>query len=291
MTANTNGTVTTLPRPAVTTDGLDQLAAVDTGAQALTVQAPEVAEPADIQEQARQAYRDSVTAGQPLSGKTLGEMFERGERWGRDRIAEAKKGTGSTVTTRPATARRSKAPVVKATAVPSEKADAAVPVAVRKPAPRTPDVVAPAPVVRPSGGRLVSWVGFVFGSIMSVAANVLHTWLPAATMPDGWSPGIASQVGAAVWPIGLLLSVEVLSRVAWQSGFWWSLARYGGAGTVALGSAVISYGHLRDVLAAWGYGLLAAHVGPLVLDGLMVISGFALLAMSTQHNGTKGATA
>jgi hypothetical protein len=290
MTANTNGTVTTLPRPAVTTDGLNSVAAVDTDAATATGQAPEVAEPADVQEQARQAYRDSVAADQPLSGKALGEMFERGERWGRDRIAEAKKGTGSAVTARPATARKPKAPVVKAT-VPSEKTDAAVPVAPSKPAPRTPDVTVPAPVVRPPGGRLVSWVGFVFGSIMSVAANVLHTWLPAATMPDGWSPGIASQIGAAVWPIGLLLSVEVLSRVQWQSGFWWSLARYGGAGTVALGSAVISYGHLRDVLAAWGYGLLAAHVGPLVLDGLMVISGFALLAMSTRHNGTKGAAA
>lgn len=43
---------------------------------------------------------------------------------------------------------------------------------------------------------------------------------------------------------------------------------------------MISYGHVRDVLAAWGYGALASYVGPLVLDGLMVVSGFALLAMS-----------
>jgi len=34
------------------------------------------------------------------------------------------------------------------------------------------------------------------------------------------------------------------------------------------------------VLLAWQYDLLAAAVGPLVLDGLMVISGFALLAAS-----------
>jgi hypothetical protein len=60
-----------------------------------------------------------------------------------------------------------------------------------------------------------------------------------------------------------------------------SLVRFGGAGTVALGSAVISYGHVQDVLAAWGYNVLAAHVGPLVLDGLMSISGFALLAMTS----------
>ena len=115
----------------------------------------------------------------------------------------------------------------------------------------------------------------------------LHTWLPLADKPAGWAPGIAPQIGAAVWPIGLLLSVEVLSRVPWPRGWAWSLARYGGAGTVALGSAVISYGHLRDVLLAWGYGPMGAHVGPLVLDGLMVISGFALLAMSSHDKTAK----
>jgi hypothetical protein len=129
------------------------------------------------------------------------------------------------------------------------------------------------------GGRLVAWLGFVFGSVVSIAANVIHVWLPASFMPPGWTPGIAPQIGAAVWPIVLLISVEVLSRVQWPTGFLWGLARYAGAGTVAIGSAVISYGHLREVLLAWGYGHPGADVGPLVLDGLMVVSGFALLAM------------
>jgi hypothetical protein len=48
---------------------------------------------------------------------------------------------------------------------------------------------------------------------------------------------------------------------------------------------VISYGHLRGVLVAWHYSPLAAAVGPLVLDGLMVVCGFALLAnsLTTSH--------
>ena len=58
----------------------------------------------------------------------------------------------------------------------------------------------------------------------------------------------------------------------------WATARF--AGTVALGSAAISYGHLRSVLLAWQYNTLAATVGPLVLDGLMIVSGFALLAIT-----------
>ncbi|WP_330179637.1 helix-turn-helix domain-containing protein [Nocardia sp. NBC_01503] len=133
-------------------------------------------------------------------------------------------------------------------------------------------------------GRLVSWTGFVFGSLTSIAANVLHTWLPAAHMPPGWTPGIAPQIGAAVWPIGLLLSVEVLSRAQWRGGRMWGVARYGGAGAVAFGSAVISYSHVRDVLMAWGYGHPAAEFGPLTLDGLMVVCGFALMSMSTDSD-------
>jgi hypothetical protein len=140
----------------------------------------------------------------------------------------------------------------------------------------------------PPGGRFVAWAGFVFGSVMSVAANVLHAWLPAPHQPPGWSPGVAPQIGAAVWPLGLMLAVEALSRIRWPHGLLWSLARFGGAGTVAVGSAVISYGHLRDVLLAWQYGPLAADVGPLVLDGLMVVCGFALLAISRTSTGEEG---
>lgn len=143
----------------------------------------------------------------------------------------------------------------------------------------SPPVDLPAPELAP-GGRMVAWIGFVFGSVMSIAANVLHTWLPAANQSPGSSPSLPAQIGAAVWPIGLLLSVEVLSRVRWPRRRLWTLTRFGGAGAVALGSATISYGHLRDVLLAWQYNPLAAAVGPLVLDGLMVISGFALLAIS-----------
>lgn len=132
----------------------------------------------------------------------------------------------------------------------------------------------------PAGGRLVAWTGFLFGSITSIAANVLHVWLPTVHQAPGWTPGLAPQLGAAVWPIGLMLAVEAVSRIRWPAGIGWALARFGGAGTVALGSAVISYGHLRAVLVAWHYSPLAADVGPLVLDGLMIVCGFALLANS-----------
>ncbi|MFJ9368786.1 helix-turn-helix domain-containing protein [Nocardia sp. NPDC101769] len=131
------------------------------------------------------------------------------------------------------------------------------------------------------GGKVVAWAGFIFGSVLSIVMNWLHTWLPAASKPHGWTPGVWPQIGSAVWPVTLLLAVEALSRVRWKPGLAWSLARYGGVGTVAAGSALISYGHVHDVLQSWEYGTVGSAVGPLVLDGLMVACGFALLSESS----------
>ena len=132
----------------------------------------------------------------------------------------------------------------------------------------------------PAGGKVVAWCGLVFGSVVSVAANVLAARIPPRDAPAGWSPRLDAQVGAAVWPVALLLSVEVLSRIPWPDGWLWRAARYGGVGLVAAGSAGISYQHIRDVLASWGYPVLSAGVGPLVVDGLMTASGVALLAIA-----------
>lgn len=143
-----------------------------------------------------------------------------------------------------------------------------------------------APGGSPAGGRFVGWVGFVFGSLTSVAANVLAARIAPQHAAAGWHPSVYAEVGAAVWPVALLLSVEGLSRVRWPNSALWNLARFGGAGTVALGSALISYSHIAAVLAFWGYSNLAAHVGPLVVDGLMTVSGFALLATAGDRAGS-----
>ncbi|AYF76092.1 helix-turn-helix domain-containing protein [Nocardia yunnanensis] len=136
-----------------------------------------------------------------------------------------------------------------------------------------------------TSGRTVAWLGFGFGAILSVLANWLYTYLPRDTHATAQHPGVAPQIGSAVWPLVLMLSVEVLLRVRWLPGVWWRLARYAGIGTVALGSAVISYGHVYHVLLSWGYDAVGAHVGPLAIDGFMVICGFALLSESTRLHG------
>lgn len=121
--------------------------------------------------------------------------------------------------------------------------------------------------------------GFGLGSAVSVGFNLQSAWLPRPGHGPDWAPSIASQAAAIVWPLTLIVSVEVLSRVAWPSGKGWALVRYSGILAVALGSATISYGHIYEVLIAWGYHRHQAIVGPLVVDGLMLISGFALVAL------------
>lgn len=148
-----------------------------------------------------------------------------------------------------------------------------------------------------AGGKLVAWLGFAFGSVVSILANVMHAWtpIPPENLSDvalaAWvppvipDPSVSSQIAAGIWPAMLLVAVEVMTRVPWASAWYWAAARYGGVGAVGLGSAIISYGHIKDVLRAWHYGDFSAHIGPLVVDGLMVISGFALLSISQAARG------
>jgi hypothetical protein len=130
------------------------------------------------------------------------------------------------------------------------------------------------------GGKFVASLGFVLGSLFSVAANVLAARIPAKDAPADWTPPLDAQVGAVAWPLMLIIAVEVLSRIPWPPGALWKLARYGGVGTVALVGAVISYGHIHEVLLLWRYSPIGASVGPLGVDGLMVVCGFAMLATS-----------
>lgn len=132
-----------------------------------------------------------------------------------------------------------------------------------------------------SGARFVAWVGFVFGSLASIGANLLAARIPPKPTPVGWTPDVWAQVGSAVWPVSLLISVEVLSRTVWPKTLLSRAVRYIGVGAVALFSAVISYQHIQAVLISWNYEGLSAGVGPLAVDGLMVVSGAAMVLGST----------
>jgi hypothetical protein len=86
-------------------------------------------------------------------------------------------------------------------------------------------------------------------------------------------------VAAAFWPLALLISIEVISRVEWPDAVGWKFIRYGGLTAVAVIAAVISYRHMSQLLAAYGEDAVSAAIGPLAVDGFMVVCSGALLAI------------
>lgn len=127
-------------------------------------------------------------------------------------------------------------------------------------------------------GRAWASVAFGLGVAVSVAANVAHTYY----IPGAGRPPVGAQLAAAFYPLALLLVVEILARVPWPSFPWWTVARFGGASVVAGVAAVVSYRHMAALLAAYGEDALTARIGPLAVDGLMVVASFALLAIGRQ---------
>jgi hypothetical protein len=132
---------------------------------------------------------------------------------------------------------------------------------------------------RTSGaGRSWAYLGALVGAGVSVAANVAHSYVPPAAAAPSWSPHTGAVVGAVFWPVALLVAIEVLARVAWPVGGRWLLVRFGGLGPVATVAAVVSYRHLSGLLSFYGEDAITATVGPLAVDGLMVMATGALLA-------------
>lgn len=126
----------------------------------------------------------------------------------------------------------------------------------------------------PKSGKAIAWLSFLLGIAVSIAGNIGH----AAS--DGMKPG--EWAGAAFWPLALMLTIEILTRVRWQAGKRWAAARIAGLVLVALVAAVLSYRHLAGLMTYWGEDWLNAHLGPLAVDGLMLVAATALLSISKE---------
>ncbi|MFG1605876.1 DUF2637 domain-containing protein [Actinoplanes sp. NPDC049265] len=127
-------------------------------------------------------------------------------------------------------------------------------------------------------GRGWAYIGAALGGTVSIAANVAHSYVPPADVPVDWTPQTGAVVGAIFWPVALFVATEILARVAWPSGRRWTALRLGGLLPVALVAAFVSYKHLAGLLHFYGEDTLTAMLGPLAVDGLMVMATGALLA-------------
>lgn len=129
-----------------------------------------------------------------------------------------------------------------------------------------------------TSGRGWAYAGAVAGAAVSLAANVAHAFVPPAGAM-AWSPPAGAVISAAWWPIALLIALEILIRVDWPDGWQWVLGRYAGLAPVAAVAAVVSYRHLSGLLASYGTeDTVTRTIGPLAIDGLMVMATLALMA-------------
>lgn len=198
----------------------------------------------DTRQAALAAWQEAAGGGQALSGSELAARYGRSPSWGRAVIREARE--------QPAETDPSDYPPAASTApVPSAAAAS-------------------------TDGRAVAWLAFWTSAVCSLAGNLLSAWLPVI-MASGAAPPWQQQAAAVVWPAALLLAMEVLTRTRWRNR---AAGKAAGAALaiVAAGAAVISFGHLHEVLLSFGYGGIGAAVGPVVIDGLALLAGVALLS-------------
>lgn len=180
----------------------------------------------------------------------------------------------------------------------------------KPPTPPAEDVVQPPQpepeaAVRTTSRAGIAWArfGFGLGVVASTAANIAHSFTPSAEVVrrvteraaltgqtvdwSTWTPPIGTIISAAFWPIALVVSVEVISRVMWPAGWRWKVMRFGGVAIVAAVAAFISYKHLHGLISSYGEDPWSSAVGPLAIDGLMVVCSAAMLAIGQNKRASK----
>lgn len=124
-----------------------------------------------------------------------------------------------------------------------------------------------------NNGRFFARLGFALGIGTSIAANIGHTFV-------GRQPPLGAVLFSCFWPIALYISIEVIARVDWPVGRKWWWMRYGGLTSVAAIAAILSYKHMAGLLTAYGEDPISAAIGPVAIDGLMIVCTAALLAIA-----------
>lgn len=152
----------------------------------------------------------------------------------------------------------------------------------------------------PDGWRKVAWLGVVVGGAVSITANVLHTLIPTddvveqlgagSAALEKWTPEPGAIFTAAFWPILLFFCIEILIRSPWPKDDWRSVAIQLAIVPVGFGAAWTSYWHLQDLLDHYGEDKVSSHIGPLAIDGLMVLAAGALALCGTRSAAVQTST-
>jgi hypothetical protein len=138
--------------------------------------------------------------------------------------------------------------------------------------------------------RWMAGMGLAFFGGASITANVLSVNLPALegdwtavniaawqNLPkkvdvDGWA-----YFWAVLFPIGALAGIEFVSRFTGLH----KILRYGVLGLASAVAVISSYLHIVHVLLWYGQGVFISVIGPIAVDGLMILCTMQIL--STVH--------
>lgn len=125
-------------------------------------------------------------------------------------------------------------------------------------------------------GRRWAYLTLFLMLALSTAGNIAHT------VHIDPSPSALSIIRAVIWPVGLFLAIEMFMRVPWEQKLAHQLVRWVGILMPAGLAALVSYRHLRGLMLSDGEGALEASVGPIVIDGLMLMATLGLLLTRPQ---------
>lgn len=145
----------------------------------------------------------------------------------------------------------------------------------------------------PSQGRGWAYLGVLLGGAVSIAANIAHSYVPPTAVTEAgpatveaWQPHPGAVIGAVFWPVALFIALEIFARISWPQSRRWTMLRFGGLLPVALVAAIVSYRHLSGLLHFYSEDPLTTVIGPLAVDGLMIMASGALIA--TSHHTMSG---
>lgn len=116
--------------------------------------------------------------------------------------------------------------------------------------------------------------GLGLGATLSVLGNETHTVLTPSPVNV-----VIRIVLAFVWPAALFVAVEIFVRVTWRAEFLDRLGQGILLGPVSVVAAVVSYQHIHALMILGGEDGFSALIGPVAIDGLMLGSTVALLAI------------
>jgi hypothetical protein len=128
-------------------------------------------------------------------------------------------------------------------------------------------------------GRGWAYTGAILGITVSVTANIAHARIPT-------HPHTGAVAFAALWPLFLFVTIEIMARTPWPHLHRWKWVRFGGLTIVGVVAAIVSYRHQAGLLAFYGEDRLTTIIGPLAVDGLLLTATGALIATSRTRQST-----